>query len=149
MVLQFSKQFVLVLVAFILLDAVWLGLVAPQFYSSQIGFLLRETPNWYAAAAFYLIYIAGLTVFVVRPAVSHGSLRLGVFKGALFGIVTYATYDLTNLATIESWPLLVTVVDLAWGATLCAATTLVSTWFLTRRTSEPSRNIQGIFRPNV
>ena len=108
-------------------DSVWLWLVAPRFYQAQIGFLLRDTPNWYAAGAFYLIYIFGLTVFVVTPAISQGSLAQGVSKGALFGIVTYATYDLTNLATVKDWPLLVTLVDLAWGATLCAGTTFLST----------------------
>ena len=125
---DFIRHFIIVLVIFAILDAIWLGLVAPGFYQSQIGFLLRETPNWYAAVAFYLIFITGLTVFVVTPAIRQESLLWGALKGAFFGIVTYATYDLTNLATIENWPLIVTMVDLAWGATLCAVTTLISTW---------------------
>lgn len=128
MVRNFAKYFAIVLATFVLLDAIWLGLVAPRFYQSQIGFLLRDTPNWYAAGAFYVLFIAGLTVFVVTPAIRHGSLSHAFFKGALFGVVTYSTYDLTNLATIKGWPLLVTLVDLAWGATLCATTALVSTW---------------------
>jgi uncharacterized membrane protein len=130
---DFAKHFPLVLATFLLLDAAWLGLVAPRFYQSQIGYLLRDTPNWYAAGLFYLVYISGLTVFVVTPAIRGQSLWLGVAKGAWFGIVTYATYDLTNLATIRDWPLLVTLVDLVWGATLCATTTLVSTWLGQRR----------------
>ena len=130
---DFSKHFPLVLATFLLLDAAWLGLVAPRFYQAQIGYLLRDTPNWYAAGAFYLVYISGLTVFVVTPAIRGGAIWWGVAKGAWFGIVTYATYDLTNLATIRDWPLLVTLVDLAWGATLCATTTFVSTWIGRRR----------------
>ena len=123
-----AKHFPLVLVTFLLCDAVWLGLVAPRFYQSQIGFLLRDTPNWYAAGIFYILYVAGLTVFVVRPAIRHESIWQGARMGALFGLVTYATYDLTNLATIKDWPLPVTLVDLTWGATLCATTTFFSTW---------------------
>jgi uncharacterized membrane protein len=130
---DFPRHFVIVLVSFLLLDAVWLGLVAPRFYQSQIGFLLRDVPNWYAAGAFYLVYIAGLTTFVVTPAIRQGSPRQGAWRGALFGLVTYATYDLTNLATIEGWPLLVTLVDLVWGSALCATTTCISTWFGMRR----------------
>ena len=130
---HFAKHFPLVLATFLLFDAAWLGLVAPRFYQSQIGYLLRDTPNWYAAGAFYLVYISGLTVFVVTPAIRGESLWWGVPKGAWFGIVTYATYDLTNLATIRDWPLLVTLVDLVWGATLCATTTFVSAW-IGRRT---------------
>ncbi|MHC4180719.1 MAG: DUF2177 family protein [Planctomycetota bacterium] len=133
MVRDFAKHFALVTATFLMLDAIWLGLVAPRFYESQIGFLLRDTPNWYAAGAFYVLFIAGLTVFVVTPAIRHESLSQAVFKGALFGVVTYATYDLTNLATIKGWPLQVTLVDLAWGATLCATTTLASTWLRRRR----------------
>ena len=136
---DFTTHFPLVLVTFLLLDAVWLGLIAPRFYQSQIGHLLRETPNWYAAGAFYLVYISGLTVFVVTPAIRGQSLRRGVATGAWFGIVTYATYDLTNLATIKDWPLLVTFVDLAWGATLCATTTFVSAWIGRRRIACCSR----------
>jgi uncharacterized membrane protein len=125
MIRDFARYFMLTLATFLVLDAFWLGLVAPQFYQLHIGFLLRDTPNWYAAGLFYLIYVAGLTVFVVTPAIRRESLSRGVLKGAFFGIVTYATYDLTNLATIKGWPLVVSLVDLAWGATLCATTTFV------------------------
>ena len=138
----FPKHYPMVLVTFLLIDSVWLWLVAPRFYQAQIGFLLRDTPNWYAAGAFYLIYIFGLTVFVVTPAISQVSLAQGVAKGALFGIVTYATYDLTNLATVKDWPLLVTLVDLAWGATLCAGTTFVSTRLGIRWSAQGSTSIE-------
>lgn len=126
MIRDFTKHFPLVLASFLALDAIWLGVVAPRFYQSQIGFLLRDTPNWYAAGLFYLIFVAGLTVFVVTPAIRHQSLSECVYKGALFGIVTYGTYDLTNLATLRGWPVIVSLVDLTWGAMLCATTALVS-----------------------
>ena len=142
MLRDFTKNFPLVLLTFLLVDSVWLWLVAPSFYQSQIGFLLRDTPNWYAAGAFYLLYVLGLTVFVVTPAVNQGSISQGVCQGALFGIVTYATYDLTNLATVKDWQLLVTLVDLAWGATLCALTTFVSTRLLVRWTAQGTTSIE-------
>lgn len=142
MLRDFAKHFLLVLVTFLLVDSVWLWLVAPRFYQSQIGFLLRDTPNWYAAGAFYLLYVFGLTVFVVTPAIGDKSTVQGISKGALFGLVTYATYDLTNLATVKDWPLLVTLVDLAWGATLCALTTFVSTRLLVRWTAKGTTSIE-------
>lgn len=128
MVRDFAIRFPVVLATFLILDSAWLGWVAPRFYQAQIGFLLRDTPNWYAAGLFYLLFIAGLTVFVVMPAVSQNAIWTGVARGAFFGLVTYATYDLTNHATLRGWPLVVTVVDLVWGTFICAVTTLVSTW---------------------
>ncbi|MBN2291156.1 MAG: DUF2177 family protein [Pirellulales bacterium] len=129
---EFSKHFIIAFVVFAVLDAIWLGLVAKSFYQTQIGFLLADTPNWYAAGAFYIIFLIGLTVFVVTPAIRQKSLFSATLRGALFGLVTYATYDLTNQATIKDWPPIVTLVDLIWGATVCAITTLVSTWVGTR-----------------
>lgn len=109
------------------LDAVWLGLIAPKFYKSNIGFIMADKPNWYAAAAFYVIFIVGVTVFVVYPGWQNldSLVKVGLL-GALFGMVTYATYDLTNQATLKGWPWIVTVVDLAWGAFLTGAVSIVA-----------------------
>ncbi len=126
----FIKQYVTVFVTFLIIDAVWLGLIAPRFYQAQIGFLLRERPNWWAAAAFYFLYIAGMTVFVVSPGVRQGSPGHAAVLGALFGLVAYGTYDLTNLATIKGWPLVVTLVDLVWGTILTATVGGVSAFAL-------------------
>ena len=104
------------------------GLVAPSFYQAQIGYIMAESPNLLAAGLFYLLFIFGMVVFIVEPGVREGILMKAVARGALFGLVTYATYDLTNLATLEGWPVLVTVVDLIWGTILSAAVTLVSVW---------------------
>ena len=120
------KRYLLTLVILLALDALWLGVIAPPFYRSQIGFLMAPSPNWGAAGLFYLLFVAGLLVFVVAPGLESGTLSRAAWRGAFFGLVAYATYDLTNLATLDRWPLLLTVVDMAWGATLCAATAWLS-----------------------
>ena len=122
------KLYFITLIAFLAIDSLWLGLVAPLFYQAQIGYIMAESPNLLAAGLFYLLFIFGMVVFIVEPGVREGTLMKAVARGALFGLVTYATYDLTNLATLEGWPVLVTVVDLIWGTILSAAVTLVSVW---------------------
>ncbi|MBN2345137.1 MAG: DUF2177 family protein [Candidatus Aminicenantes bacterium] len=106
---------------FFLIDMVWLGLVAKNFYRSQLGEMLNPKVNWAAAILFYLLFVAGLQFFVVAPALAGGGALAALWRGALFGLIAYATYDLTNLATLRGWPLRVTVVDLAWGAVLGGA----------------------------
>ena len=122
------KLYFITLIAFLAIDSLWLGLVAPSFYQAQIGYIMAESLNLLAAGLFYLLFIFGMVVFIVEPGVREGTLMQAVARGALFGLVTYATYDLTNLATLEGWPILVTIVDLAWGTFLSAAVTLVSVW---------------------
>jgi uncharacterized membrane protein len=122
------KLYLITFLAFLGIDSLWLGLIAPAFYRSQIGHLMAENANFPAAAAFYLIYIFGMVFFVIEPAMRGGSLKQAVLRGALYGFITYATYDLTNHATLQDWPLLMTVVDMTWGTVLCASVTLVSVW---------------------
>jgi len=117
---MYIKLFLIAFPVFFAIDMVWLGLVAKNFYQNQIGFLMTASINWLAAIIFYLIFIAGIVVFVITPAIQKGSWNHALLFGAFFGLVTYATYDLTNLATLKDWPLLVTIVDLAWGMTLGA-----------------------------
>lgn len=118
---MFIKLFATALPVFFAIDMVWLGVVARSFYRSQIGALMKPDVNWTAAIIFYLIFVAGLVVFVISPAMEKGSWMHAVLFGGLFGFVCYATYDLTNLAVAKDWPLLVTIVDLAWGAVLAAS----------------------------
>jgi uncharacterized membrane protein len=125
MLIYYIKLYFATLVAFFLIDMVWLGLVARTFYRKQLGFLLAPTTNWIAAVLFYLLFILGILVFVVVPGLQDNSLKATLLRAALFGLVTYATYDLTNLATIKNWPLLITVVDLAWGTVLSIAVSCV------------------------
>ena len=118
---MFIKLFLIALPVFVVLDMVWLVLVAKKFYQDQIGFLMKPDINWFAAIIFYLLFISGLIIFVISPAVEKHSWVHALLFGALFGLITYATYDLTNLATLKDWPLLVTVVDLIWGTVLAAS----------------------------
>jgi uncharacterized membrane protein len=114
----YLKLYPVALISFLAIDMVWLGLVARGFYKQHLGYLLSDKPNWAAAIVFYLLFIAGLLVFVVMPALEANSWRKLLFLGASFGLITYATYDLTNMATVKNWPWVVTVVDLAWGIVL-------------------------------
>ena len=115
------------LAVFFLVDMIWLGAVAKGFYRRHLGPLLSPRVNWAAAILFYLLFIVGLLVFVVRPAVAGGTVLGALGLGALFGLICYATYDLTNMATIKEWPSVVTVVDLVWGTVLGGSVSLVST----------------------
>ncbi|MGD0343271.1 MAG: DUF2177 family protein [Bacteroidales bacterium] len=115
------KLFLIALPIFFIIDMAWLVLVAKKFYQAQIGFLMKPDINWIAAIIFYLLFIAGLVTFVISPAVEKHSWVHAIIFGGLFGLITYATYDLTNLATLKDWPLLVTVVDLIWGTVLAAS----------------------------
>lgn len=126
---MFIKLFAIALPVFFAIDMFWLGIVAKDFYRAQIGTLMKSDVNWTAAIIFYLIFIAGLVVFVISPAIEKGSWTHALLFGALFGLVCYATYDLTNLAVAKDWPLLVTIVDLAWGAVLAASVSTV-TYFI-------------------
>lgn len=120
------RNYLLTFACFMLIDFIWLGLVAKSFYRSQIGYLMKSSPNWTAAIIFYLLYVVGIMVFVIQPALRQGSWRYALLAGAFFGFITYMTYDLTNLATIQDWPMVVTIVDIAWGAVLGGATGLLS-----------------------
>jgi len=124
---MFLKLYAIALPIFFAIDMVWLGLIAKNFYRQQIGALLKPDVDWIAAITFYLIFIAGLIVFVVAPAVEKRQWSQALIMGAFFGLVTYATYDLTNLAVAKDWPLLVTIVDMAWGTFLGATVALLTT----------------------
>jgi uncharacterized membrane protein len=106
---------------FFLIDLLWLGVVAKGFYQKHLGYLMRSPINWAAAILFYLLFIVGIVFFAVRPALEAQSPMRALVYGALFGFFTYATYDLTNLATVKDWPWIVTIVDLIWGTVLCGA----------------------------
>ena len=122
----FYKMYGVAFVAFLVIDLVWLGFIANNLYRKYLGFIMRPSPNWTAAIVFYLLYLAGLVFFVINPAVEKSSWKFALLAGMFFGLITYATYDLTNLATMKDWPLLVTVVDLVWGMVLSASVSVVT-----------------------
>jgi uncharacterized membrane protein len=123
---MFIKLYLISFISFLAIDMVWLVLVAKNFYSKTLGFLMSPNVNWFAAILFYLLFIVGIVIFVVMPSLKQQSWLQALLLGALFGLITYATYDLTNLATIKNWPLIVTVVDMIWGTTLSASISLIS-----------------------
>ena len=123
---MFIKLFIIALPVFFIIDMIWLVLIAKRFYQDQIGFLMKPDVNWLAAIVFYLLFITGIVIFVITPALEKHSWTHAVIFGALFGLITYATYDLTNLATVKDWPLLVTVVDLIWGSVLASTVSLIT-----------------------
>jgi len=129
---MFIKLFFIALAVFFAIDIIWLVLIAKNFYREQIGFLMKPDINWIAAIVFYLLFIAGLVIFVITPAIQKHSWTHAILFGALFGLISYATYDLTNLATIKGWPVLVTLVDLAWGMVLSASVSLLTYLVFTR-----------------
>ena len=134
---MFIKLSAIAVPIFFALDMIWLGLLAKNFYRAQIGHLMKTDVNWTAAIIFYLIFIAGLVVFVISPAIEKSSWIYALLFGALFGFVSYATYDLTNLAVAKDWPLLVTIVDLAWGAVLAASVSVLTYLFADKVMNSP------------
>jgi len=118
--------YVITLLIFFAIDLVWLGVVAKNFYRQHIGHLMSADVNWSAALLFYAVYIAGIVFFAIKPAFEAGSASRALAYGAFFGFIAYATYDLTNQATMKNWPVLVTVIDLAWGTVLTATVAFLS-----------------------
>jgi uncharacterized membrane protein len=123
---MFFKLYAIALPVFFILDMIWLGLLARDFYKNQIGFLMKPDVNWTAAIIFYLLFLAGLVVFVIEPAFAKKEWTRALWTGALFGMITYATYDLTNLATLKDWPVKMVVVDMIWGTVLASGVSLVT-----------------------
>lgn len=123
-------SYLLTAVVFFVIDMLWLGYVAKDFYGKHLVNFLANEVNWGAAIVFYLLFIVGIFLFVILPAIEKDSYAHAIIYGALFGFFTYATYDLTNLATLNNWPMKVVVVDIIWGMVLTGAVS-VSGYFIT------------------
>lgn len=130
--MTFFKHYLIAVVVFTVIDLVWLLFISTQLYKSKIGHLMADKVNFLAAGIFYLLFIAALVFFVINPAVAKQSLLYAIGAGALFGLVTYGTYDLTNLATLRGWPVSLTVIDLIWGSFVTSASALATTWISQR-----------------
>ena len=117
-------SYLLTFAVFFIIDMAWLGLIAKDLYKKYLGDFLSDQVNWTAALIFYLLFVVGFFIFAILPSVEKNSLTSAILLGALFGFFTYATYDLTNLATLKNWPLNIVFIDILWGALL---TGIVST----------------------
>ncbi|NQW37509.1 MAG: DUF2177 family protein [Flavobacteriales bacterium] len=117
-------SYVLTLIVFLMIDMIWLGIIAKSLYQKYLGHFLSNDVNWTAAFVFYGIYIVGISIFAIYPAVDKASALNAIYMGALFGFFTYATYDLTNLATLKNWPLTIVFIDILWGSVLSAIVSL-------------------------
>lgn len=120
--MQNLKVFITTFIVFFLVDILWLGFLSKKLYKDYLGHLMSPDVNWAAALIFYFMFILGLVFFVINPAIEKGSLSYAILAGGFFGLVSYGTYDLTNLATLKDWPLNITIIDLIWGTFLNSAT---------------------------
>ncbi len=133
--MNFSKMllsYLLTTVVFFAIDLVWLGLIAKNLYRKYLGDMLSEKVNWGAALIFYLLFIVGIFLFVIIPAIEKQSAIRALVLGAIFGLITYATYDLTNYATLKGFPLNVVIIDLIWGTFLTATVSLAG-YYITKQ----------------
>ena len=123
---MYIKLFLVAFLVFLVIDLIWLGLIAKKLYRKHLGFLMSENVNWTAAIIFYIIFIVAVVAFVVLPALESNSLNHALFYGALFGLATYSTFDLTNLATLKKWPVIITIIDLIWGTFLATSVSVIT-----------------------
>jgi len=124
-------SYIATLVPLVILDSLWILVIAKKFYATHMGFLFSKTINLIPIAVFYPIYTLGVLLLSVIPAVSSGSWVEALWRGALLGLVTYAAYDLTNQATIGGWPTVMTIVDIGWGIAVTALTSLAAYFIIT------------------
>lgn len=116
--IQWSKAYFFTLLVFLVLDFMWLGFIARGFYQRHLGHFFGDHVNWTAAFLFYFIFVCGMMIFVISPALHAHTVKQAIGLGLLYGLVTYATYDLTNLALLKGWPTTIVVVDILWGIVL-------------------------------
>ena len=118
--LKYAVAYLTALVVLLAIDMVWLGFIARDFYKSQLGGLMADKPLLGPAAAFYLLYPIGVTLFAVAPGLRESNWASTALLGLVLGLIAYGTYDLSNLATLKNWPVALTMVDMTWGAGLTA-----------------------------
>ncbi|MDQ0346606.1 DUF2177 family protein [Ancylobacter vacuolatus] len=133
--MQFFVAYLSTGLVFLALDALWLGFMANRVYRPLIGDLMAEQPNWPPAVLFYLLYVTGVVVFAVQPALASGRWTTALMLGAFLGLIAYGTYDLTNHATLRNWPAAMTAIDLAWG-TFATAMATTAGMLITRAVTE-------------
>lgn len=127
---EFIKMYLIAFAVFMVIEGIWLVVVAKDFYKKEIGYIMSKTPKIVPAIIFSLVFVFGLVFFVIYPALLKNSWQYAVLVGMLFGLITYSTYDFTNHANLEGWPLKVTIVDLIWGAAMSSIVSTVSFFIL-------------------
>lgn len=130
--MTYGIGYLVALATFVACDMIWLGVMAPRFYRPTLGDIALSGVNLPPAIAFYVIYPIGLLIFAINPALKSGSIGNATLYGALFGFFTYATYDLTNQATLRNWTMQLTAIDVAWGTVLGAIGSVASFWAVTK-----------------
>jgi len=131
---KFLVTYLITAPVFLFIDLIWLNLTSQAVYKKYIGHLMTDKPNLLAALIFYLLFTVGLIIFSIDPALHKDSFKTALILGALFGFFTYATYDLTNFATLKNWPFAVVVIDILWGSFVCALVSVIS-FFIMKRLS--------------
>jgi uncharacterized membrane protein len=129
-VIKYSAAYAAALVVMVVLDLIWLGLIAKSIYQEGIGHLMADRPNIAVAILFYLIFSAGLLVFAIAPNETSSSWAKTALTGALFGFFAYATYDLSNLSTLKDWPVALSMIDIAWGTFISAMSAIAGKFAL-------------------
>lgn len=128
--MELIRNYGIAFVVFFAIDILWLGFIAKNLYKEHLGFIMADKTNWLAALIFYTLFIGGLLFFAIYPALAKDSIKYAFLVGGLFGFMTYATYDMTNLATLKDWPLIISVIDIAWGTLLNSLTAGVSFYII-------------------
>lgn len=124
--LALIKLYFITLFTCLTIDLTWIGLIAKNFYRNHLGYLMNESFNLPLGLLFYALFACALIVFVIIPAQEKQSLQRALMLGFFFGLITYSAYDLTNQATIKNWPVIITIVDMMWGAIMAAATSSIT-----------------------
>ena len=144
---QLLLAYPVALACFLGLDACWLSLMSSRLYKPALAGLMSPTVDWLAAVLFYAVYLCGLLVFAVRPALVSREPGVAGRLGGLFGFVAYATYDLTNQATLANWPWAVTAADLAWGSIVSGVSAWAATWVALQRAGNPGNRLGAAIPP--
>lgn len=130
--MSFIKSYAVTFIVFIVVELIWLLVLAKELYKKELGYIMKEKPSLAPAAIFGLLFVLGLVFFIVNPALTKGDWSYALFAGILYGLITYATYTLTNLANLEAWPLKVSLIDLIWGVVLGGSVSTISFFILNR-----------------
>lgn len=130
--LSFLKSYSVTFIVFIIIELLWLIVLAKDLYEKELGYIMKAKPNLIPAAIFGLIFVGGLVFFVVDPAIEQNNWTYALIAGIFYGLITYATYTLTNLANLEDWPLKVSLIDLLWGMVLGGSASTISFFILNR-----------------